>query len=131
MIAPIIISVCGTFNGDVEILTNEDIQGNRVHAYTHFDFLLKRNDKRIGIVQFKKGDMSQGKTQCLVGCESLSDVENLDVVYAIATNYLVWVFLKIESEQITEEVLTVQLESNIATKQSLGHIASKIMSILS
>lgn len=130
-IAPIIIIVCSSFNGDIQILAEEDIDGNRVHAHGHFEFVLKRGDKRICIVEAKKDNILQGKTQSLVGCESLSDVENLSVVYGVATNYLEWCFLKNEADKITEETLTVQLEDNKPTKQSLGVIANKIISILS
>lgn len=41
-IAPIIIIVCSFFNGDIQILAEEDIEGNRVHAHCHFEFVLKR-----------------------------------------------------------------------------------------
>jgi hypothetical protein len=40
-IAPIIIIVCSFFNGNVQILAEEDITGNRVHAHGHFEFVLK------------------------------------------------------------------------------------------
>lgn len=130
-IAPVIIIVCSAFNGDIQILAEEDIDGNRVHAHGHFEFVLKRGDKRVCIVEAKKDDLEQGKTQSLVGCESLSDVENLETVYGIATNYLEWLFLKSDSDQVTEEMLTVQLENNKPSKESLRCIANKICSILS
>lgn len=87
-IAPIIIIVCSFFNGDIQILAEEEIEGNRVHAHGHFEFVLKRGDKRICIVEAKKDDILQGKTQSLVGCESLCDVEDLSVSYGIATSQL-------------------------------------------
>jgi hypothetical protein len=130
-IAPVIIIVCSSFNGDIQILAEEDIDGNRVHAHGHFEFVLKRGDKRVCIVEAKKDDILQGKTQSLVGCESLSDVENLETVYGIATNYLEWCFLKNDPEHVTEEILTVQLENNKPTKDSLRKIANKICNILS
>jgi hypothetical protein len=61
-IAPIIIIVCSFFGGDIQILTEEDIDGNRVHAHGHFEFVLKRAQKRICIVEAKKDDILQGKT---------------------------------------------------------------------
>lgn len=130
-IAPIIIIVCSTFQGDIQILAEEEIEGNRVHAHGRFEFVLKRGDKRICIVEAKKDDILQGKTQSLVGCESLSDLENLNVVYGIATNYLEWCFLRNETSQITEEILTVSFHENKPTKDSLRIIANKIISILS
>ncbi len=129
-IAPVIIIVCASFNGNIQILAEEDIDGIRVHARGHFGFVLKRGDKRVCIVEAKKDDILQGKTQSLVGCESLSDIENLETVYGIATNYLEWCFLKNEADSITEEMLTVELEDNKPTKHSLRKIANKICSIL-
>jgi hypothetical protein len=97
----------------------------------HFEFVLKRGNKRICIAEAKKDDIEQGRTQSLVGCEILSDVENLEIVYGIATNYLEWCFLKNDADKITEEVLTISYENNKPTKASLLRIANKICSILS
>ena len=69
-----------------------DVDGNRVHAHnnSHFEFVLKRGDKRLCIVEAKKDDILQGKVKSLVGCESLCDVDNLSIAYGVATttNYL-------------------------------------------
>ena len=129
-IAPIIIIVCSYFKGDIQILAEENIEGNRVHARGHFEFVLKRGDKRICIVEAKKDDILQGKTQSLVGCESLCDVEDLSVSYGIATNYLEWCFLKDADEGVTEEMLTVLLADGCPTMDSLRTIANKIIAIL-
>lgn len=129
-IAPIIIIVCAYFKGNVQILAEEDIEGNRVHAHGHFEFVLKRGDKRICIVEAKKDDLLQGKTQSLVGCESLCDVEELGVAYGIVTNYLEWCFLKNEADKVTEEMLTVGLEDGRPTADSLRTIANKLIAIL-
>jgi len=130
LISPIIIIVGSYFNGDIQILAEEDIEGNRVHAHCHFEFVLKRGDKRICIAEAKKDDILQAKTQCLVGCESLCDVENLSVSYGIATSYLEWCFVKDEADKITEEMLTVCLENGSPTIESLRTIANKIIAIL-
>ena len=129
-IAPIIIIVCSYFNGNIQILAEEEIVGNRVHAHGHFEFVLKRLDKRICIVEAKKDNILQGKTQSLIGCEALCDVDNLPVSYGIATNYLEWCFLKNEADKITEEMLTVSLVDGLPTFDSLRTIANKIIAIL-
>jgi hypothetical protein len=129
-IAPIVIIVSSFFKGNIQILAEEDVEGHRIHAHGHFEFVLKRGAKRICIVEAKKDDILQGKTQSLVGCESLCDVENLSVSYGIATNYLEWCFLKNEPDKITEEMLTVLLDSGRPTKESLRAIANKIIGIL-
>jgi hypothetical protein len=130
-IAPVLIIVCSLFNGDVQILAEEDVNGNRVHAHGHFEFVLKRGNKRICIVEAKKDDILQGKVQSLVGCESLCDVEDLSIAYGIATNYLEWCFLKNSADEVMEELLTLNLENNQPTAASLLVIANKIYSILS
>lgn len=129
-IAPIIITVCAHFNGDVEILAEEDIDGGRIHVHGHFEFVLKRREQRICIVEAKEDDILQGKTQCLLGCESLCEVEHISVAYGISTNYLEWLFLKNEPEKITEEFLTVSIEQGYPTQSSLKAIANKIIAIL-
>lgn len=129
-IAPIIIIVCSFFNGGVKILAEEEIEGNRVHAHGHIEFVLKRRNKRICIVEAKEEDILQGKTQSLIGCESLCDIENLAVSYGIATDYISWCFLKDEADKVTEEMLTIELTSDGPTIGSLRKIANKIIAIL-
>eukprot|EP00981_Chlorochromonas_danica_P013312 scaffold6125_cov262-Ochromonas_danica.AAC.4 len=130
LIAPIVMIVGSHFHGDIQILAEEDIEGNRVHAYEHFDFVLKRGEKRICIVEAKKDDILQSRTQSLIGCESLCDIEELSVTYGIATNYLEWCFIKDEADKVTEELLTVSLENGRPTVESLRTIANKIIAIL-
>lgn len=129
-IAPIIIIVCAAFNGELEILAEEDVDGTRVHAHGHFEFVLKLRDKRICIVEAKKDDILQGKTQCLLGCESLCDIESLDVTYGVSTNYIHWCFLKNEASVITQETLSVFIEHERPTINSLQNIANKLIAIL-
>jgi hypothetical protein len=130
-IAPILIIVCAYFKGDVQILTEEVIDGNRVHAHGHFEFVLKRGNKRLCIVEVKEERIQQGKTQSLLGCESLCDVEELDVTYGIATNYVQWHFFKDEADKITEEFRSVTNgEDQCPTVDSLKEIANKIIAIL-
>jgi hypothetical protein len=87
-IGPVIAIVCSSFNGDVQILADVNIHGSRVHAHCHFEFVLKRGDKRVCIVEAKKDDIEQGKAQCLLGCESLSDSDNLETVYGF--RQIIW-----------------------------------------
>ncbi|KAI9330191.1 hypothetical protein BDR26DRAFT_871704 [Obelidium mucronatum] len=46
-IAPIIIYVCTLFNGDVTILVEEDLDGVELKAHGHFEFVLRRGNKRV------------------------------------------------------------------------------------
>jgi hypothetical protein len=130
-IAPIIITVASFFNGDIEILTEEDIDANRVHFYGHFEFVIKRGDKRICIVEAKKDDILQAKTLCLLGCDAICDVDNLPVCYGIATNFIHWCFLKNTNDLTTEENMTIQLGGvEIINSRSLKAVADKIIAIL-
>lgn len=130
LISPIIVIVCAKLGGSIQLLVEEDLDGERIHAHGHFEFVLKRNNKRICIVVAKKDDILQGKTQALVGCEAMADVENIDTVYGIATNYLEWCFLKNESNRITEELVTIRIEHGVPTFESVAAIANKIMNLL-
>jgi hypothetical protein len=130
-IAPVLIVVCAHFKGDVEILAEEDIIGKRVRAHGHFEFVLKRGDRRICIVEAKKEKIEQGITQSLLGCESLCDIEGLPVTYGISTNFLEWCFLKNEADKITEEGLGVIMDGHgRPTVETLRTVTNKIISIL-
>lgn len=130
-IAPVLIMVCAHFMGDVHILIEEDVEGNEVHAHGHFEFVMKRGEKRLCIVEAKRDDIDQGIAQSLVGCEALCDVENLSVTYGIATNFIEWYFLKDESDKITSELITIQFDAQKCPLiASLKLVANKIISIL-
>lgn len=130
-IASILIIVCAHFKGEVQILTEEDIEGVRVRAHGHFEFVLKRGDKRLCIVEAKEKKLLQGKTQSLLGCESLCDVEELAVTYGIATNYVEWFLFKNEADKITEEMRAITDGADgHPTLDSLKEVANKIIAIL-
>jgi hypothetical protein len=99
-IAPVLIFVCAHFHGDVEIIAEEDIRGKRVRAHGHFEFVLKRGDRYICIVQATEEKIEQGITQSLLGCESFCDIKGLDVAYGISTNFIEWCFVKNEADKI-------------------------------
>jgi hypothetical protein len=82
-------------------------------------------------VEAKKDDILQGKVQSLLGSKSLCDVEDLNITFGVSTNYLEWCFLKNTSTEIIEEMLTIALENNKPTIDSLRTIARKICIILS
>jgi hypothetical protein len=92
--------VCSLFNGDVQIEVEEDLDGDFLKAQCHFEFVLCRGDKRVCIVEAKKDDMRQGMAQDLLGCEVAAEIDHLDSVYGIVTNYLQWNFLPSLDEKI-------------------------------
>jgi len=103
-IAPVLVCVCFLLEGDVEIVAEEDLVGEYVKAHGHFEFMLRRGNKAICIVEAKKDDVEQGMAQDLVGCEVAAELGGLDVVYGIVTNYVQWNFFcscndKVEMEE--------------------------------
>jgi hypothetical protein len=132
-IAPILVYVSDLFGPEdsVQIVIEEDLKGVNVKANGHFEFMLKRNNKRICIVQAKKDDMEQGMAQDLVGMEVASDLDGLDTVYGIVTNYVEWIFLKSQNDKIEKNMDTLAFELEVATLESLKRIAGKIYALLS
>ncbi|KAF0685299.1 hypothetical protein As57867_022709, partial [Aphanomyces stellatus] len=131
-IAPILAYVSYLFGGNVQILVEVNVVGEKVHTNGRFEFVLRRGSKRICIVEAMKDDMDQGLAQNLVGCEALADVEQLDVVYGIVTNYTQWIFFKSEKDWIHQHNTTIQLDQDdLPAQESLRNIAEIIYGILS
>ena len=130
-IAPILICVCFLFEGDVDIVVEEDLVGNFVKAHGHFEFMLRRGRKAICIVEAKKDDVEQSMAQDLVGCEVAAEVGGLDVVYGIVTNYIQWNFLCSLNDKVQREECSLRLTPNGPELESLREIAEKIYAMLS
>ncbi len=129
-IAPILIHVACLVE-NVQILVEENVVGKRVHAHGRFEFVLRCGAKRICIVEAKKEDMDQGMAQNLVGCEALADVEQLDTVYGIVTNYKEWIFFKRENDRILRDHATILLlHDELPTPGSLQDIAERVLAML-
>jgi hypothetical protein len=132
LIAPIIICVCFLFNGDVQIEVEEDFDGDFLKAHGHFEFVLRRGDKRVCIVEAKKDDMGQGMAQDLLGCEVAAEIGHLDSVYGIVTNFIQWNFLRSLDEKIELDGRSVQLmDGGEPSRDSLIEITGKIYAMLS
>ncbi|KAI8830650.1 hypothetical protein BJ741DRAFT_696557, partial [Chytriomyces cf. hyalinus JEL632] len=131
IIAPIIIYVSTLFKGDVTILVEEDLDGIELKAHGHFEFVLRRGNKRVCIVEAKKDDIEQGLAQDLLGCEVAAELDNLDKVMGIVTNYVQWNFLRSLDESIDMEECSLELKDGYPTRSSLLCIAGKIYSMLS
>lgn len=131
MIAPIIICVCFLFNGDVQIEVEEDLDGDFLKAHGHFEFVLRRGNKRVCIVEAKKDDIRQGMAQDLLGCEIAAEIGHLDLDYGIVTNYVQWNFLRSLDEKIELDGCSLTLVNGSATNESLALISGKIYAMLS
>ena len=132
-IAPILICVVNLFgpNDQVKIVIEEDLNGINVKANGHFEFMLKRKNKIVCIVEAKNYDLLKGMAQDLVGMEVASDVDDLDVVYGIVTTYSDWVFLKSLNDKVQKDIDTLVFELEVPTLDSLKRIAGKIYAMLS
>lgn len=56
-------------------------------------------------------------------------MEELSITFSIATNILEWCILKDEADKVTEETLTISLDNDRPTIESLRTIAAKINAI--
>ena len=132
-IAPILVYVSDLFGPEdsIKIAIEEDLNGVNVKANGHFEFMLKRKNKRICVVEAKKDDILQGMVQDLVGMEVASDLNDLDTVYGIVTNYVAWMFLKSQNDKIERDEDELHREHGIPTIESLKRIAGKIYALLS
>ena len=129
-IAPVLFCVCMLFDGDVDIVVEEDLVGKFVKAHGHFEFMIRHGKKAICIVEAKKDDVEQGMAQDLVGCEVAAEVGELDIVYGIVTNYIQWSFLRSLNERVEVEDCTLRLSSNGPERDSLKEIVEKIYGML-
>jgi hypothetical protein len=130
-IAPVLICVCILLDGDVDIVVEEDLVGNFVKAHGRFEFMLRRGNKAVCIVEAKKDDVEQGMAQDLVGCEVAAEVGGLDIVYGIVTNYIQWNFLRSLNDKVEKEECSLRLTPNGPERESLKEIAEKIYDMLS
>ena len=130
-IAPVLICVCILFNGDVDIVVEDELAGSFVRAHGFFEFMLRRGNKAICIVEAKKDDFEQGIAQDLVGCEVAAEVGGLDIVYGIVTNYVQWVFLRSLNDKVEKEACNLSSSLKGPEFTSFKTIAEKIYAMLS
>ncbi|KAJ3329493.1 hypothetical protein HDU76_007808 [Blyttiomyces sp. JEL0837] len=84
-IAPVLVCVCRLLK-DVKIEVEVELNGNFVKAEGRFEFMIKRKNKAVCIIEAKKNDLNQGMAQDLIGCEVAAERHGLDVVYGIVCN---------------------------------------------
>jgi len=68
LIAPVLWSVAQLLP-DVRVSVGEQLNGKRITAHSHYEFILTRGSKRVCIVEAKRGNLEQGMARSLVGCE--------------------------------------------------------------
>jgi hypothetical protein len=122
-IAPILNCVCILLNGDVEIVVEEEMVANFVKAHGNFEFMIRRGNKAVCIVETKKDKVEEGMIQVLIGCEVAAEVRGLDIVYGIVTQ---WKFLRSLNDKVEKEQCSLRLTPNGPERESLKEIAEKI-----
>ena len=90
-----------------------------------------RDKKRICIVEAKQEQIGKGMAQDLLGCEVVADLDQVDVVYGIVTNYTQWVFLQNSVERIIQDEFSIETDNGVPSKHSLVKITGKIYAMLS
>jgi hypothetical protein len=75
--------------------------------------------------------MWQGRAQALLGSETLADLEGLDTVYCVITDFKSWHFVCSQDQVVWIEETTLEFDRGIPTRVSLGKIAGKLYSLLS
>jgi hypothetical protein len=95
----------------------------------HFEFILSK--EYVCIVEAKRDDMGQGMAQDLLGCEVAAELDHLDKVCGIVTNYVQWNFLRSLDDKIELEECAMDFNVNGPVEDSLKKITAKIYSMLS
>jgi len=129
LIAPVlwlVVQILPNIKVDVE----KDLDGNRVHAHRHFEFVLTRDSKRVCILEAKKEQLEQGLAQSLLGCE-VAAADNIHEVFGIATNFEKWVFLKsLHNEILIDECNVLSFINGIPDRAHLNRVVGKLYSLL-
>lgn len=131
LIAPVIMCVVSLLP-DVVVKVEEDLNGVNVHANGHFEFILVRGNKRICIIEAKEEKFKQGMAQNLVGCEVAADLDGINMVCGIVTNFDKWIFIRSKDEEIlVDENNVIGFESNgVPTQAGLLKVVGKLYSLL-
>jgi hypothetical protein len=129
LVASILYCVGQLFNDELRIEFDGKLSGGCVKAHGRFEFILRRNDRYVCVVQAKNYDFEQGMIQNIIGSEIASDVRGLDCVYGIVTNFDKWVFLKSSNNQI--ECDRKSSVRNFHDTEGLKEVAGKIYAMLS
>ncbi|KAI8904876.1 hypothetical protein EDD86DRAFT_278042 [Gorgonomyces haynaldii] len=116
---------------DVTVNVGAELNGKRVDAHGHFEFILTRGSKRVCIVEAKQEQFHQGMAQDLLGCEVAADLDNSSEVYGIVTNFTQWIFLKSQDERIlADERSVIGFDRDRPKEEDLREVVGKLHSLL-
>ena len=65
-------------------MIRKTLEGKDIKTRGHFEFVLKRGNKMVSIVEAKKDDMEQGIAENLLGCEAVADVEKWIALWGLS-----------------------------------------------
>jgi hypothetical protein len=128
-ITPILVWICSQFD-DIQIFVEEDLNGETLRAHGHFEFMLKRGEKAICLVEAKKSDLEQGMAQDLIGCEVASEVGGLNKVYGIVTDYEHWIFFRSLDTKVEMDRTVLIQRGGIPLSDSIKMVSGKINAML-
>ena len=128
LIAPILWAVVQHLP-NVKVNVEQDLDGERVHAHSHFEFILTHHCKRICIIEAKKEQFEQGLAQNLLGCEVAADLDNSHEVFCV-TNFEKWIFLKsLDNAIMVDESNTISF-TGVPDRTQLKLVVGKLHSLL-
>ncbi|TMW64306.1 hypothetical protein Poli38472_012928 [Pythium oligandrum] len=132
-IKPILLMVANLFEPAIVVEVEETMNGCYVNVNGNLDFVLKRKletgeYRRICIVEARKDDMDKGMAQNLVGMEVVSELDHVETVYDIVTNFKEWTFMKRSDDQILVHEDAVVFGNGI--RSEVARVAGKVYSIL-
>jgi hypothetical protein len=113
---------------DVTILVDEEVVGKNVLVHGRFEFVLKREKKKIPIVQAKCHRIPEGIAENVAGLEALCDIEGRGRALGIVTSYITWVFISDDDENI--RWMDRSLQSSMPSKESLKEVLGMILGML-
>ena len=115
---------------DVKVNVGQDLDGNRVDAHGHSEFVLTLGSKHVCIVEAKKEQFERGFARNLLGCEVVADL-NIREVFGVVTNFDKWIFLKsLDNEIMIDESNILSFTNGVPDRNQLKLVVGKLHSLL-
>ncbi len=131
LLTPFLTCLLGEFNGEALMVANREYHGVSVNAVFQVDFLVRRKDKYICLVQAGKDDLDACLARTLFGCEAVMDVEDVEYVYGVVTNQQKWIFVKYSDDKIEKDQSEMHFaEDGMPTPESVAQITGKLYGML-
>jgi hypothetical protein len=99
--------------------------GKFVRSNSLVDFLIRRGEKAVCIVEAKDENFKKGAVQSILGMEVTADINNEEHVYGVVTNFSEWRFLK-----RTDDGIESFTDINDQSRTAIARIAGRLHAIL-